>query len=87
LLPPFPMPPDLQGVWPALPASEYYGGSAPTQGHQSTADLPATALAARREGQPRAGSHVSHAPVDGVGAQLFPGSLATPTPQTFSVAS
>ena len=74
-------------MWPALPASEYYGGSVPTQGHQSTADLPATGLAGRREGQPWAGSHVSHVPVDGGGAQLFPGSLATPTPQSFGVAS
>jgi hypothetical protein len=80
LLPPFPL-------WPALPASEYYGGSAPLPGHQPTAGLPAAVLAARREGRPGKGSHVHHQPVGGVGAQLFPGSLATPTPQTFSVAS
>src|SRR5215218_4765441 len=80
LLPPFPL-------WPALPTSEYYGGSAPSQGPQPTAGLPATGPAGRWEGQPREGSHVSHVPVDGGGAQLFPGSLATPTPQTFSVAS
>jgi hypothetical protein len=30
---------------------------------------------------------VHHIPVDGVGAQLFPGSLATSTPQTFPMAS
>jgi len=71
----------------ALPRSDYYGGSVPTQGPQPTADLPATGPAGRREGQPRVGSHVPHAPVDGGGAQLSPGSLATPTPQTFSVAS
>jgi hypothetical protein len=72
---------------PAFPASDYYGGSVPPQGQQPTADLPATGLAGRRGGQPRGGSHVHHAPVDGGGAQLFPGSLATATPQTFTVAS
>src|SRR4029453_6049193 len=46
LLPPFPL-------WPALPASEYYGGSAPTQGPQPTADLPAAVLGARPCGGPR----------------------------------
>jgi hypothetical protein len=72
---------------PAFPASDYYGGSVPPQGHQPTADLPATGLAGRRGGQPQGSSHVHHAPVDGGGAQLFPGSLATATPQTFTVAS
>ena len=33
------------------------------------------------------GSHVHHRPVDEGGAQLFPGSLATSTPQAFLVAS
>jgi len=33
------------------------------------------------------GSHVHHAPIDGVGDQLFPCSLATSTPQAFLVAS
>ena len=33
------------------------------------------------------GSHVHQQPIDQVGAQLYPGSLATPTPQAFSVAS
>jgi len=80
LLPPFPL-------WPALPASEYYGGSVPTQGPQPTAGLPTTGLAGRWSGQPWAGSHVPHVPVDGGGAQLFPGSLATSTPQSFLVAS
>jgi hypothetical protein len=69
-----------------FPASEYYGGSAPTQGPPPTAGLPATGPAGRWKGQPRAGSHVPHVPVDGGGAQLFPGSLATSTPQSFLVA-
>ncbi len=32
------------------------------------------------------GSHVHQQPIGQVGAQLYPGSLATPTPQAFSVA-
>ena len=67
--------------------SDYYEGSAPSRAHQSTTDLPATALAGRRGGRPRDGSHVHHAPVDGGGVQLCSGSLATGTPQTFPVAS
>ena len=59
-------------MWSAFPTSDYYEGSAPTRAHQSTTDLPATALAGRRGGRPRAGSHVHHAPVDGGGAQLCP---------------
>ena len=47
-------------------------GSAPSRGHQPTAGLPADQLAAGRGGQPRDGSHVHHAPVDGIGAQLSP---------------
>jgi hypothetical protein len=33
------------------------------------------------------GSHVHQQPIGQVGAQLYPDSLATPTPQAFSVAS
>ena len=72
---------------PAFPASDYYGGSVPSPGHQLTANLPVATLAGRRRGQPEDGSHVHHAPVGRIGAQLFPCSIATPTPQTFNVAS
>ena len=74
-------------MWPAFPTSDYYEGSVPSQGHQPTAGLPAAGLAGRRGGRPQDGSHVHHRPIDGVGAQLFPCSLATSTPQTFPVAS
>ena len=74
-------------MWTAFPPSDYYGSSAPPWGHQPTAGLPAAALAARREGRSQGGSHVHHQPVDEVGAQLFPCSLATVTPQAFTVAS
>lgn len=37
-------------MWPAFPASDYYGASAPSPRHQPTADLPTTVLAGRGEG-------------------------------------
>src|SRR4029453_15352026 len=43
LLPPFPL-------WPALPASEYYGGSGPTQGHSRRRACPPPARLAGGEG-------------------------------------
>ena len=61
--------------------------SVPPQDPQPTAGLPADAPGCATGGRPRGGSHVHHAPVDGVGAQLFPCSLATSTPQAFLVAS
>ena len=60
----------------AFPCSDYYGPSAPSRRHQPTVDLPADQLAAGREGRPRNGSHVHHVPVDRIGAQLSPCSLA-----------
>jgi len=58
-------------MWPAFPASDYYGPSTPPRRHHPTASLPTTA---RRQqgGRHRDGSHVHHASIDGVGAQLFP---------------
>ncbi|MBO0882974.1 MAG: hypothetical protein J2P17_22085, partial [Mycobacterium sp.] len=61
----------------------YYGSSAPLRDRQPTVDLPVTVPAGRWEGRSRNGSHVHCVPVDGGGAQLFPGSLATGTPQAF----
>jgi hypothetical protein len=72
---------------PAFPASDYYGGSAPPHDHQPTVGLPVAGPAGRREGRSQGGSHVHHRPFDGTGAQLFPGGLATTTPQHFIVAS
>ena len=72
---------------PALPASDYYEGSATPGCRQPTADLPAAVLAARREGRHPGASHVHCVPVGRGGGQLFPGSLATGTPQAFPVAS
>ncbi len=74
-------------MWPAFPSSDYYGPSAPPPGRQPTAGLPAADLDGRQVGEPGSGSHVHHQPFNGVGAQLFPCSLATVTPQAFTVAS
>jgi hypothetical protein len=63
-----------------LACSDYCGHSATTRHQQRTARLPA---APRRGGQRRVASHVHHHLVDEVGAQLYPGSLATGTPQPF----
>ena len=59
-------------MWTAFPSSDYYGPSAPSRGHQPTADLPATDLAARGVGRPRDGSHVHHAPFDGSASSSSP---------------
>ncbi len=67
-----------------LACSDYYGHSATTRHQQPTTRLPA---APRREGRRRVASHVHHHPVDEVGAQLYPGSLARGTPQPFPLAS
>ena len=72
----------------AFPRSDYYGPSAPPQGHRLTTrqpDLPPLAGTADRE--PHGGSHVHCVPVGRGGAQLCPCGIATTTPQTFIVAS
>jgi len=74
-------------MWPAFPASDYYGGSAPPAKPRRTMRLSATGLADRNRGRLVDGSHVHHSPLDGMDAQLFPGGLATTTPQHFIVAS
>ncbi len=45
-------------MWPAFPASDYYGSSAPPRRYQPTTGLPADQLAAGRGGDRRSGSHV-----------------------------
>lgn len=74
-------------MYAAFLRSDYYELSAPFRRQQSTVDLPAGQPAVGREGQHRNGSHVHHVPVDRIGAQLCPCNFATPTPQTFGVAS
>ena len=66
-----------------LTRSDYYGASATSRGHQPTTGLPSAWLAARREGRHQDASHVHHHPVDERAVQLYPGSIAAPTPQAF----
>src|SRR5579875_1130112 len=73
---------------PALPAPDYYGGSAPPAPFGGRCAYPQTAGRVPAPGEPAAGgSHVHCDPLSGLGARLCPGGLATPTPQSFSVAS
>ena len=70
----------------AFPRPDYYGPSAPPQGHRLTTrqpDLPPLAGTADRE--PHDGSHAHCVPVGRGGAQLCPCGIATTTPQTFIV--
>lgn len=68
-------------------ARDYYEASAPPHGQQSATDLPTTELAVRRVGRPRAVPTFTMRSIGQGGAQLYPGSIATATPQTFTVAS
>lgn len=79
---------------PALPAStvgryahDYYGASAPPDGHQPATDLPTVGLAVQREGRPRVVPTFTAPSISQGGAQPYSDSIATPTPQTFNVAS
>jgi len=78
---------------PALPASttgrhsrDYYGASAPPTAisRQRTCPPPHWESGGRATAD---GSHVHDSSIGQGGAQLYSGSIATPTPQTFSVAS
>jgi hypothetical protein len=73
-------------MYTAFPCSDYYEDSVPSSGHQPTVGLPAASLVGQRGGRLEDGSHVHHVPVGRIGAQLFPCSIATPTPQAFGVA-
>lgn len=81
-------------LWPVLPAAvtgrharDYYEASAPPNGRQSATDLPLAELAARRAGRPRAVPTFTMSSVGQGGTQLYSGSIATTTPQTFVMAS
>lgn len=71
----------------ALPGSEYYETSVPPHVPRSATDLPATGLAARRGGRTGAVPTFTRCSIGQAGTQLYPGSIAMPTPQTFGVAS
>ena len=66
---------------------DYYETSAPPGGHQLATSLPAAGLAARREGRPQVVPTFTTESIKELGARLYPGSLAMPAPQAFSMAS
>jgi hypothetical protein len=70
-----------------LARPDYYEASAPPSGPQPAADLPTTRPAAWRPGRPRVVPTFTRSSIGQIGAQLYPGSIATPTPQTFNAAS
>ena len=74
-------------VYAPFARSDYYEASAPPGGRQPATDLPAAGLAARREGRLQAVPTFTTESIKGLGARLYPGSLAMPTPQAFSMAS
>ena len=82
LLGPFPR-------WPAFPASEYYGPSAPSRPDQQAMRPPGPGRRWRRRRAGRAGTVPTfiREPFDGIGTQLCPCTIATTTPQSFTVAS
>jgi hypothetical protein len=72
----------------ALPGSEYYGGSAPSQAdRRSTRPTPPAPPAAGKQGKTRDGSRVHCGSLNEVGARLCPCGIAASTPQTFLAAS
>ena len=74
-------------MYTAFPCSDYYEDSVPSPSRQPTVGLPAATLAGWREGRQEDGSHVHYVPVDRIGAQLYPYSIAIGTPQTFPMTS
>lgn len=70
-----------------LACSDYYETSVPPRARQSAADLSRGGLAVRYPGRARVVPTFTRCSIGQVGTQLYPGSIATPTPQTFDVAS
>ena len=74
-------------MWPAFPASNYYGSSAPSRRHQPATDLPLSSGELGSRGPPGWFPRSLLNRSSGVGAQLCPRGLAMTTPRTFIVAS
>lgn len=69
-------------------ARDYYEASAPPRGPRSATDLPPPlGLAARRKGNPGMVPTFTMRSIGQGGTRLYPGSIATATPQAFTVAS
>jgi len=74
-------------MYAAFPRSDYYGASVPSQVLGRRRTLPSTGLDARSDRRPGSVPTFTMRPIDEWGAQLFPDSIATATPQAFTVAS
>jgi hypothetical protein len=70
-----------------LVRSDYYGASAPSRAFNERRVYPTDPGGHRAAGTMRDGSRVHREPIDQLGTQLCPGSIATTTPQSFIVAS
>lgn len=70
-----------------LVRSDYYGASAPSRTFNRRRIYPTVPNGFRARGTTRDGSRVHGESIDQSGAQLCPGSIATVTPQAFTVAS
>jgi hypothetical protein len=70
-----------------LARSDYYGASAPSRVFNRRRVYPTGPSGARPAGTARDGSRVHCEPIDQLGIQLCPGSIATVTPQTFTMTS
>jgi hypothetical protein len=87
LLAPFALHPALPGSAAGRHARDYYEASTPPDGHQPATDLPTTVPDGQCKGDRRAVPTFTTRSIGQGGAQLYSGSIATPTPQTFSAAS
>jgi hypothetical protein len=70
-----------------LTRSDYYGASAHIPHLRRTTHLSAHLNGLQAAGAIRDGSRVHRKPIDQLGIQLCPGSIAMATPQTFTMAS
>jgi hypothetical protein len=70
-----------------LAHSDYYGASAPSHAFNKRRIYPAIPGGSQTAGATRDSSRVHCESIDQSGTQLCPGSIATATPQTFTVAS
>ncbi len=76
-------------MWLAFPAPDYYGFSAPPRPDRPAMDPPCPVAAGCDTGSGMTGMVPTFAfePFDGIGTQLCPCTIATATPQAFTVAS
>jgi len=70
-----------------LACPDYYGASAPSRAFGRRRAYPSRPDGSRAAGPTRDGSRVHCESIDQLGIQLCPGSIATATPQAFTVAS